>query len=137
MDLSERYYNVMVGRPNGEAASLDFYKPPVTTVDFISGSMNPMATLIRATRGYSGVYRPDMPTRDERNQFLTDLLSTPLGTPLEMVNLVFLIRGIPRSTTHQLVRTRIGASVVQESTRFLGVQNTYSFLITRENIVHR
>lgn len=40
-----------------------------------------------------------------------------LGTCLETINYTFTIEGITRQTTHQLVRTRIGAGMNQESLR--------------------
>jgi len=40
-----------------------------------------------------------------------------LGTVLECVNFTFTIEGVSRATTHQLVRTRIGAGFSQQTTR--------------------
>lgn len=136
MNPKKRYYNVMLGRQEGTSVSIDFYKPPVTEVEFITGTFTPISTLIKTTRGYSGVYSSEAVSMQDENKFLDDVQNTPLGTPLEMINMVFLIKGIPRSTTHQLVRTRIGASVVQESTRFLGFKDTYSFIMTKEAAKH-
>jgi thymidylate synthase ThyX len=67
----------------------------------------------------------------EVEQHMTDLKKTKLGTPAEMLNFVFLVRDVPRSWTHQAVRTRIGAAVVQESTRFIGAKDVYNVLVPR------
>lgn len=40
-----------------------------------------------------------------------------LPTPLESINFTFLINNVARATTHQLVRTRVGASFAQNSGR--------------------
>ena len=134
MNPREIYKTLIIGRPDGSSAAINFYKPPVTEVEFISGTSIPISTLIKTTRGYSGVHSSFPPSDEDRDKFLDDIQKTPLGTPLEMINIVLLITGIPRSTTHQLVRTRIGASVVQESTRFLGSKSRYDFLVTKENM---
>ncbi len=58
----------------------------------------------------------DMTTRQvERVELLFAGKSLP--QPLEMISFAFTIDGVSRACTHQLVRTRIGASFLQESGR--------------------
>lgn len=56
-------------------------------------------------------------THDERRQLLDDMQKTALKAPLEAIKLHFLIEGVTRGFTHQLVRQRT-AVYAQESTRF-------------------
>jgi flavin-dependent thymidylate synthase len=56
-------------------------------------------------------------TRAEREALLEDQKLTALKSPLEVIQLHFLIEGVTRGFTHQLVRHRL-ATYGQESTRF-------------------
>jgi flavin-dependent thymidylate synthase len=56
-------------------------------------------------------------TRSEREALLSDMQRTVLATPLEAIKLHFLIEGVTRAFTHQLVRNRTSA-YAQESMRF-------------------
>lgn len=47
-----------------------------------------------------------------------DLKKTALAGCLETIDMIFQIENIPRALTHQLVRTRVGATYHQESLRF-------------------
>lgn len=47
-----------------------------------------------------------------------DLKKTALAGALETIDLLFQMENVPRSLTHQLVRTRVGATYHQESLRF-------------------
>jgi len=102
---------------------IQFWSEPAT-VSLIECARDPLNTIGVTTRGYSGVYSSDSVTDEEIALATSDLNSTKLGTPLEMIYQVFLIRDVTRSFTHQLVRTRL-ASYVQESMRFLGHQSIY------------
>lgn len=68
---------------------------------------------------YSGkVYRSlDEVSDDERYQALVDVQKTHLQAPLEVIKLHFLVEGVDRAFTHQLVRQRT-AVYAQESMRF-------------------
>ncbi|MCG8620172.1 MAG: FAD-dependent thymidylate synthase, partial [Desulfobacterales bacterium] len=110
---------------------VNFWAGEVAEIELIDYPKWAEDTLIMATRGYSGRYDSTRPTDSERVQFLDDIKNTKLGTPIEMLNFVFLVRDVPRSFTHQIVRTRIGASYVQESTRFIGVQDDYNIFVPK------
>lgn len=56
-------------------------------------------------------------TDDERREYLGEMQKTKLKMPLEAVNLHFMIEGVTRGFTHQMVRQRT-AAYAQESTRF-------------------
>lgn len=56
-------------------------------------------------------------TNEARRQAFDDLLKTVLSGPLESVQFHFLIEGLTRSTTHQMVRSRF-SFFAQESLRF-------------------
>lgn len=51
-------------------------------------------------------------------EIINDIMKGNLHGCLEKVNLNFIIKNVPRTLTHQLVRTRIGASYAQQSQRF-------------------
>ena len=115
----------------GHEYTVEFWAGEVADVTLIDYPSNARQTLARATRGYTGRYDIEPMTEEDVAQHLKDLKSTKLGTPAEMLNFVFLIRDVPRSFTHQLVRTRIGASYVQESTRFIGAKDVYKVLVPK------
>jgi hypothetical protein len=108
---------------------IQFWAGEVAEVHLLDYPTNALETLARATRGYLGNYTIDEITPEEMQIFAVEIQKTPLGTPVEMLNFVFLVRDVPRSFTHQLVRTRIGASYVQQSTRFIGSLATYKVLV--------
>jgi flavin-dependent thymidylate synthase len=54
----------------------------------------------------------------DRVRYWEDVRKTHLDTPLEAVTFQFLLEGVDRSFTHQLVRKRVGAAYAQESLRF-------------------
>jgi flavin-dependent thymidylate synthase len=56
-------------------------------------------------------------TDEERRHYLGDVRKNALAAPLEFVNFHFLISGVTRGFTHQMVRQRT-ATYTQESTRF-------------------
>lgn len=62
-------------------------------------------------------HRSDLSWED-RLRYWDDTLSTKLDTPLEAVDFVFLLEGVDRAITHQIVRKRTGAAYAQESLRF-------------------
>jgi thymidylate synthase (FAD) len=109
--------------------TIQFWAGEVAEVALVDYPSSALATLARATRGYLGNYTMDPFKEGELELFAAEIQKTPLGTPVEMLNFVFLVRDVPRSFTHQLVRTRIGASYVQQSTRFLGALGLYKVLV--------
>lgn len=108
---------------------LEFYSNPAAEVFFVDGMMDPLGSIALVTKGYKGIYEDEDVTEDEINSAFKDLNSTQLKTPFEMMAFTFLIKHVTRSFTHQLVRTRVGASFVQESMRFTGHKGVYRFLI--------
>ncbi len=113
----------------GSEFTIQFWTGEVAEVYLIDHPTNALETLARTARGYLGNYTMDPFKEGELELFASEIQKTPLNTPLEMLNFVFLIRDVPRSFTHQLVRTRVGASYVQQSTRFLGSQECYKVLV--------
>jgi flavin-dependent thymidylate synthase len=75
-----------------------------------AAAMNAMYTG-RVTRSLADV------THGERRKILGEMAKTILATPLEAVSFHFLIEGVTRGFTHQLVRNR-NSSYAQESMRF-------------------
>jgi thymidylate synthase (FAD) len=115
----------------GTEYKIEYWAGEVAEVTILDWPSNALETLARATRGYLGNYSNEPISQEEKDLFAVEIMKTKLSTPVEFLNFVFLIRDVPRSFTHQLVRTRIGAAVVQESTRFLGVKNTYKILVPK------
>lgn len=117
--------------PSGMKYAIEYWAGEVAEVTILSYPMYAQDTLARAVRGYTGNYSQEPISRAESDKMYADLKATKLGTPAEMLNFVFLVNDVPRSWTHQAVRTRIGASVVQESTRFIGALKLYKVLVPR------
>jgi len=113
---------------NKQIVSVEFWSGEVAEVTLLSYPTDAKQTIAKAVRGYKGIYSNEPVSEKEMQLLFQDLKNTKLGTPTEMLNFVFLIKDVPRSWTHQAVRTRIGAAVVQESTRFLGKRNMYKVL---------
>lgn len=71
----------------------------------------------------NGIYRGQVVrhlgqiTNEERRQALEDMMKTTLQSPLEAIKMHFLIEGVDRAFTHQMVRQRT-ANFGQESLRF-------------------
>ena len=116
---------------SGHEYTVEFWAGEVAEVVLVDYPANAKDTLARTTRGYTGRYDADFMSAEEMQSFYSDLKNTKLGTPAEMLNFVFLVRDVPRSFTHQMVRTRVGASYVQESTRFIGAKDVYKVLVPK------
>jgi len=113
--------------------TLEIVTHPIVSVSLIDCPENPLQTLALLTRGYKGIYELDHQEISEQEilKSIVDMNNTRLQTPLEFIYTVWLLNDVPRSFTHQLVRTRIGVSFVQESMRFLGHRSTYKVLVSR------
>lgn len=109
--------------------NIDFVRPGAHNVQLVSFTQNPAVAIALATRGYTGVYSPVM-AKEEIAPLLEDIVKTKLQTPLEFVQMLWLLNDVSRAFTHQLVRYRVGTSFVQESMRFMGAQGTYRVLNT-------
>ena len=89
-------------------------------VFLLHAPVDPLGLLAIDMRMYRGdpVYNKDDITDQERRWAWGELSKTALNTPFEGVTLKFMIEGVTRSFTHQMVRQRVGAYYVQESLRF-------------------
>lgn len=114
---------------DGRDITVNFWTGQVAEVSLISYPTDCIQTLAKIVRGYKGIYNDNPVMEPAVEQLLMDLKNTKLGTPAEMLNFVFLVNYVPRSWTHQAVRTRIGAAVVQESTRFIGIKDQFDIYV--------
>lgn len=89
-------------------------------VFFLGGTKDPLGSLAADMRMYRGdpVYSLREITDEQRHWAWEELSKTRLNTPLEGVQVKFMLEAVTRSFTHQLVRQRVGAYYVQESLRF-------------------
>lgn len=89
-------------------------------VFFLAGTPDPLGAVAAMSKMYKGEVVRDMRkdvTREEREDYLTQILKTKLKAPLEAVKVHFMVEGVTRSFTHQMVRQRT-AVYAQESLRF-------------------
>lgn len=93
--------------------------PDRPVVRLLSMTHNPVRIMAAASETYVGrtVRDPDDVTRAEAEHWFDENQKTRLQAPFEFVDLHFLIEGVTRAFTHQLVRQRTGV-YVQESLRF-------------------
>jgi thymidylate synthase (FAD) len=113
-----------------EKFRVEIVKPPMGKVYLVDSMRNPELTVARLCEGYEGIYGDlYFPTEKEIAKAFDDVKRTKLQTPMEMIYTVWLITGVTRAFTHQLVRTRL-ASYVQESMRFMGHKGVYQILAT-------
>jgi flavin-dependent thymidylate synthase len=110
--------------------SINFHRSPSAYVELVSGTMNPLQTIAKVTDCYNGIFDTKDKDQNELDKATNNLDKTKLQTPYEMIYFVWLIEGVTRAFTHQLVRYRIGTSYAQESFRFLGLKNEYDVLLT-------
>lgn len=91
-------------------------RPQVTLV---SMTQNPLRVMAAASEMYSGhvIRDPSSISRAVAEAALHDMSRTTLKAPLEFIDLHFMLEGVTRALTHQLVRQRT-AVYVQESLRF-------------------
>src|SRR6516162_11432148 len=88
-------------------------------VQLLSCNSDPLGTIAAAAKMYKGEYVETLAliSDQERRHYLEDVRKNALAAPLEFVNFHFLISGVTRGFTHQMVRQRT-ATYTQESTRF-------------------
>lgn len=100
-----------------KAAPIDAEDGP--RVQLLSCNNDPLGTIASAAKMYKGEYVESLAhiTDEERRHYLSDVRKNALAAPLEFVNFHFLISGVTRGFTHQMVRQRT-ATYTQESTRF-------------------
>jgi flavin-dependent thymidylate synthase len=94
-------------------------------VTLLSMTPQPLAAVAAMAFMYEGRVVRDLSelSRREIEEKWADVLATHLDTPLEAVQLHFLIEGVDRAFTHQLVRQRVGVAYAQESLRFAVVDD--------------
>ena len=88
-------------------------------VHLLYANQDPLGSIAAASMMYAGEPVTDLHaiTDEQRRYYWAEVQKTHLKTPLEFVNLHFMIEGVTRGFTHQLVRQRT-ASYAQESLRF-------------------
>lgn len=91
-------------------------KPRVTLLYMTSDPLRVMAAAAELYRGNVVTNASEVP-RETALAWLRDMTKTELQAPLEFIDLHFLLEGVTRAFTHQLVRQRT-AVYVQESQRF-------------------
>lgn len=91
-------------------------KPEVT---LLSANSDPLGTIAATALMYEGKSVTSLAdiTDEQRQYYLEQVQLNILEAPLEFVNFHFLISGVTRGFTHQMVRQRT-ATYAQESTRF-------------------
>jgi flavin-dependent thymidylate synthase len=85
----------------------------------LSASNDPLGEIAAATMTYEGKFPGGLHeiTDEQRRFYLDDVFKARRWAPLEFVNFHFLISGVTRAFTHQMVRQRT-AVYAQESVRF-------------------
>jgi flavin-dependent thymidylate synthase len=98
--------------------------PVEPTVRLVSMTHSPLRTMAAAAELYAGrvVDDPWDVTRETALKWFDDMTRTKLQAPLEFIDFHFLIQGVTRAFTHQMVRQRTGV-YVQESQRFAVKRN--------------
>jgi thymidylate synthase ThyX len=88
-------------------------------VYLLGGPADPLGQIAACAKMYKGEVVRDLAdvTDAERHEYLEEIQKTVLKMPLEAVSLHFMVEGVTRGFTHQMVRQRT-AAFAQESTRF-------------------
>jgi flavin-dependent thymidylate synthase len=93
-------------------------------VYLIEATVDPLGSIAAACKMYKGEVVRDKADigNKERHEFWNEVGKTHLKAPLEFVDLHFMLEGVTRAFTHQLVRQRT-AVYAQESLRFAVKEN--------------
>lgn len=85
----------------------------------LGGPSDPLGQIAACAKMYKGEVVRSLSdvTNEERQEYLEQIQKTVLKMPLEAVSLHFMLEGVHRGITHQMVRQRT-AAYAQESTRF-------------------
>lgn len=92
---------------------------------FLLGApVDPLGQMAACAKMYKGEVVRDIRdvTDEERRQYFRDIMNTVLVMPQEAVHLHFMVDGVHRGITHQMVRQR-SAGFAQESMRFAVVED--------------
>ncbi len=94
------------------------------TVTLLGMTDQPLRVLAAAAELYQGRVVRDVGdvSQETAKRWFADMTRTKLAAPLEFIDLHFLLEGVTRAFTHQLVRQRT-AVYVQESLRFAVVED--------------
>lgn len=110
----------------------DLVKPRVTLLYMTPNPLRVMAAAAELYNGYV-VHTTHQVSRSIAMEVFKDMAATKLQAPLEFIDLHFLIEGVTRAFTHQLVRQRT-AVYVQESMRFAVKDNVHLEVATPPSI---
>lgn len=93
-------------------------------VTLLSMTQNPLRIMAAASEMYNGlpIRDPNFISRETAIEWLDGFRKSQISAPLEFISIHFLIEGVTRAFTHQMVRQRT-AVYVQESLRFAVKEN--------------
>lgn len=96
-------------------------------VTLLASSNDPLGQIAACAKMYLGEVVHDLSTitDTERRFYLGEMQKTKLKMPLEAVSMHFMLDGVSRGFTHQLVRQRT-AAYAQESMRFAVVEDNFT-----------
>lgn len=102
-----------------EAEPMDSGQSMMPRVYLLSATPDPLGSIAAMSKMYKGEVVRDLSdvTDEERKHFWEESFKTHLKAPWESVDLHFMIEGVTRAFTHQMVRQRT-AVFAQESMRF-------------------
>lgn len=96
-------------------------------VYLLSSPSDPLGDIAACAKMYKGEVVRNLAevTDKERLHYLAEIQKTKLAMPLEAVQFHFMIEGVSRGFTHQMVRQRT-ASYAQESMRFAVIEDSFT-----------
>jgi thymidylate synthase (FAD) len=102
-------------------------KQPIVTL--VSWTNNPIKAIASQLLNMQGKMYHDLDDINEETaiSLVRDLKKTALAGGLEVVDMLFQIENVPRALTHQMVRTRVGATYHQESLRFTTREDGFDY----------
>ena len=116
---------------------VEIVKPPAAKVTLIDHNAKASESLFQTVRAFKGVY--DLSPEDDSytlDNAIDDIINSKFRNQLEMIHTLWLLQGVTRAFTHQLVRYRVGTAFVQESMRFIGMKKKYQILATHSAELH-
>jgi len=96
-------------------------------VHLLSANPDPLGSIAAMALMYKGIVVRDLAdvTDDQRREMFAQIQQTKLKAPFEAVQLHWMVEGVTRSFTHQMVRQRT-AVFAQESLRFAVVEDGFA-----------
>lgn len=101
-------------------------EPKVTLVSWTGNPIKAIASQLLNMQG-TMFHDIDLIDAEYAIKLVRDLKRTALAGGLETVDMLFQIENVPRALTHQLVRTRVGATYHQESLRFTTREDGFDY----------